>query len=180
MSRRIYKDYSKAIPRGTMYYWKKKTVKRLSGIRCNTIGISKTNLSSCDKNTADVAYCCLDKICFSSHDLESSSTADEFEMQNESTVNTQNFDKKTLVEAVLAIFFKGHLTQTASNLIIELINIISIVKIPSNFNSCLKFLENKGVSQKIHFEKRWFCSYCQKIVCIKNRYQRACNFCYNK
>jgi hypothetical protein len=160
MRKGYYRNYCKNIPKTTIYGWNKKNLYK------NVAKIAESpNINNCTSSSL------LNR---NTHETMTSHHFDYPENNNCTNTTIQ------LVEAILTIFFKGHLTQTAANYIIELINIVSAVKIPANFNSCLKFLENNSTYTPIKYNKRRFCDTCNKIECEIKRYQRQCNKCSSR
>ena len=55
----------------------------------------------------------------------------------------KTFSEVDLARATVALFFSGNLTQKGANLTIQLLNIVNKnLKLPCNFNGCLKLLKS--------------------------------------
>ena len=87
-----------------------------------------------------------------------------------------------LAAAIMTVFFYGNMTQKAVNLLIKLINIISVVQVPSKFDNVLSILLKNSKLDETNYEKRWYCETCFKLceVAKENRFQRDCNTCKSK
>ncbi len=166
IERKSYRNYLKRIPKSTYFNWaKKKKSMNVDPIE-NTVSRCSfsCNLPSNNSSVEDT---------ISSY---SSSRNESTEKEFIDTVASTQLSEAKIIAAVITLFFKGHLTQVAINCVIDLINIVSTVKIPNNFNKCLKYLEDRGSFKKIPYKKRWFCGFCMKTV-EGSRYGRMCGIC---
>ena len=169
INRKSYRNYLKRIPKSTYFNWaKKKKSMNVDPIE-NTVSRCSfsCNLPSNNSSVEDT---------ISSY---SSSSNESTEKEFIDTDASTELSEEKIIEAVITLFFKGHLTQVAINCVIDLINIVSTVKIPNNFNKCLKYLEDRGSFKKIPFKKRWFCGICMETV-EGSRYGRMCGICSNR
>lgn len=82
------------------------------------------------------------------------------------SIENQNQDNSSLSEedvmiAALNVFFTGKLTQVAFSQVTRLVNLVSPVQVPVNFDSYAKYLL-KSNNDEIMYKKTWFCDACFK------------------
>ena len=87
-----------------------------------------------------------------------------------------------LAAAILTVFFYGNMTQRGANLMIKLINIVSIIQVPTRFDSILSNFMAQNKLDGIGHEKRWYCEVCYKLCTMTkdDRFKRSCDTCKSK
>ena len=73
-------------------------------------------------------------------------------------------------------FFAGNFTQASLVLIIQLIQMFTNLKIPSNFDNLIKFLN----IQKTNYQKIWQCQTCKMKIETKENKKTQCDICLDK
>ena len=98
------------------------------------------------------------------------------------SMNLNELNKQELVVAILTVFYKGKLTQTALRLILKLINIVSPIKVPTTFDG-LKGVLMENEQKELSFNKTFYCDMCftkSNVKEMENRFERACNKCKSR
>jgi len=68
------------------------------------------------------------------------------------------------------------MTQTALKKVIELMQLLTPVKLPKTFDQLLSKLE----TQNLVYKKIWYCQICNEEVELNGNKQRHCSICHNK
>jgi hypothetical protein len=121
-------------------------------------------------------------------DLETNSSRPDIESKKEKDKNLSLLTRKAycneyeLAVAMMTLFFKTKMTQTALSLNIKFFNMISTdLKLPANFDSVAKII-SKDKQDYICYETKYFCERCQQETRIdqKRKKERVCDICKKK
>ena len=88
--------------------------------------------------------------------------------------------EKELLIATLIVFFKEAFTQGSYKTIADLMNMVSVIKVPNTFNSLYKRLFSI-TGDSLEFNKIWYCEVCfKKVEKLEHRFQRMCVKCKSR
>ena len=79
-------------------------------------------------------------------------------------------NENLVVASLIAMFFRGNLTQTAFKLVIEHTQLLTPIKLPKTLDQLLGRLEQEELTNT----KQWFCQSCIKKITLANNKQRRC------
>jgi len=93
---------------------------------------------------------------------------------NELENNEQN--EKFICASLITLFFDSNLTQSALKKVIELMQLLTPIKLPKTFDQLLSKLETENLA----YNKIWYCQNCNDEVELARNKQRNCLKCHNK